>query len=53
MKTIKVYASVGLVGCKVSTDIKVEDDASEEEINDLAFEVLFELVNWGWEEKTS
>lgn len=40
---------MGLVGCKRSTTIEVDDDASDEEIEDQAREALFEMIEWNWE----
>lgn len=37
-------------GSDVSSTIEVEDDATEEEINQLALEVALENIDFGWEE---
>lgn len=53
MRTITVSVSMGLVGCKRSEDIEVEDDATEDDIDAQAREVMFSLIDWTWEEKTA
>lgn len=48
MKRIEVHVSVGLVGCRRKATIEVEDDCTDEEIEELAREALFEMIEWGW-----
>ena len=46
---IKVYVSVGLVGCKRTETIELEDDGlSDEAIEEIAKEWLNETIEWGW-----
>ena len=52
MKTLEVYVSVGLVGCRRSETIEVEDDATEEEIEEVARETMFSMIEWGWKPLT-
>lgn len=51
MKTIVIKASTGYVGCQIETEIQVEDDATEEEIDKLAFDAMLEEIEWYWKEK--
>lgn len=48
MKTLTVYVSVGLVGCKRECQIEVEDDSTDEEIEEAAREALWTMIEWGW-----
>ena len=48
MKTIEVTVSIGLVGCKRSSTIEVEDDMTDDEIEEEAREAMFNLIEWGW-----
>jgi len=50
MKKIKVYVDSGYVGCKNENVIEVEDDATEEEIEELAGEAIYEMIDIGWYE---
>ena len=49
-KIIEVTVSLGLVGCVRTGTIEVEDDASEDEIEETARDALFELITWSWRE---
>lgn len=51
MRKIRVTISIGLVGCKRTETFDVEDDATEEEIEEMAKEAALESLNWNWEEK--
>jgi hypothetical protein len=48
VKTIEVTVSIGLVGCKRSSTIEVEDDMTDDEIEEEAREAMFNLIEWGW-----
>lgn len=48
MKTIQVYVDTGMQGSRVTDTLEVEDDATEEQIEEDAKEVMFNLINWGW-----
>lgn len=51
MKTVEVYVSLGLVGCNRTATIEVEDDETDDAIEEMAREEMFNLINWGWEKK--
>ena len=51
MRTIVVTVSIGLVGCKKKQEIEVEDDTPDDEIEELAREEMFSMIEWGWGEK--
>ena len=46
---VKVYVSLDLVGCKQETEIEVEDDCSEKEIEEMARDAMYEMIEWGYE----
>lgn len=48
MKTIIVTVSNGLVGCKKESKIEVDDDATDDEIEEHAREEMFNMIEWGW-----
>ncbi len=50
MKKIKVSVSTGYTGSKREDEFEIEDDATEEEINEVALEVMFQLIDFGWME---
>ena len=52
MKKIQVSVSTRKVGSKTETTIDVDDDAPESEIDEMAREAMFELINWDWREVT-
>lgn len=49
MKKIKGYVSLSLQGCKKEFEFEVEDDTGESDIEDMAKEEMFNLIEWGWE----
>lgn len=50
MRKIKVTASTRYIGSESVDYFEVEDNATEEEINEIATQVLNELVDFHWEE---
>ncbi len=46
---IKVWVALNLVGCERRGEIEVEDDFSEEEIEEAARDWMYEHIEWGWE----
>jgi len=51
MRTIVVYVTTGYVGSKNEDEFEVEDDATEEEISEMAEEYISQLSESGWYEK--
>lgn len=45
---VEVYVSVGLVGCRRKVVVEVEDDMTDEEIEEAATETLHSMIEWGW-----
>lgn len=50
MKTIKVWVGTGYVGSLVKDTIEVEDDATEEEIDEMYQQWIWNVINAGWSE---
>lgn len=50
MKQITVYLDIGLVGCKREKTIEIEDDTPDDEIEEIAQETMFNMMEWGWYE---
>ncbi len=48
MKTIQVYVGTGMEGSRITDTFEVEDDATEEQIEEDAKEVMFNMISWGW-----
>jgi len=46
---VHIYAKTDRVGSKVETTIEVEEDCSDDEIEEFAKQTLFEqLIEWNW-----
>lgn len=52
MKEIIVYVTTGYSGSERRRVIEVPDDATEEEIQEEALGTVYELIDWGWIEKS-
>lgn len=50
MRRIIVTVGIGLVGRKRTTEIEVEDDATEDDIEDAAGEAACEYVRCTWKD---
>jgi len=49
MKIVKVTASTGIHGSSIKEEFEVEDDVTEEEIQELALDVLCQVLDFAWE----
>jgi hypothetical protein len=47
-RTITIEVSMGLVGCRKTATLDVEADATDEQIDEMARDVLHELIEWSW-----
>jgi hypothetical protein len=48
-RVIEITVSLGLVGCKRTTTIEVDEDATEDEIEELARDAMLDgLIEWSW-----
>jgi hypothetical protein len=43
------YVSTGLIGSKNTFEFDVEEDASEQDIEEAARDAMFELIEWGFD----
>jgi len=50
MRKFKVFATTNYVGCKAEDEFEVEDDATEQEIEDTARVMIAEMLDTGWYE---
>jgi hypothetical protein len=48
MTKIKVYVQTNYVGSKDEAEFEVDDGATDEEIDKLAYEYVCEMIEWGW-----
>lgn len=49
VKTIKWWLHTGYVGAEHNGEIVVEDDATDEEIDEAVKEDMFNYLDWGWQ----
>lgn len=52
MRLIKGQTSTGFAGAKHEWDFEVEDDATDEEIAEMAHQLAFESIDWSYWEVT-
>lgn len=45
---IKIKLSIGLAGCTREKVIDIEDDCTNEEIDEMAQEAVHEMISWHW-----
>jgi hypothetical protein len=45
---IEVYVALNLVGCERRGTIEVDDDATDEEIEEMARDWLWDHIDWGF-----
>ena len=50
MRKIRAYLNTDLVGCTFEEEFEVDNNASEDEIEEMAKEALFDHIDWGWNE---
>lgn len=48
MKTIEWHIETSTNGCDWDGEVEVEDDATEEEIDGIVREEVFNIVSWSW-----
>ncbi len=49
MMKIKVTVSIGLVGCHKSHTIEVDDDETEDGLEEIARDEMLNMIEWDWE----
>jgi len=50
MRKISVNVTTGYAGASKDCVFEVEDDMSYEEINEIALERVFAMIEWSWHE---
>ena len=50
MRKIKAYLDTGFAGCRIEEEFEVEDDATQQQIEEEAREAVFNSIDWGWHE---
>lgn len=50
MKTIKVSVGTNRIGSTVEREFEIEDNATEEEINEIAWETAMDMIDFTWSE---
>jgi hypothetical protein len=45
---IEIRVNTGYVGCEKKDIIELDDDLTEEEIEESALERMFEMIGWSW-----
>lgn len=50
MRTIKLWVDTGYYGADYEEVIEVEDDCAEEDLEEMARELMFENIKFGWTE---
>jgi len=50
MKKIRVSVSTGYCGCDKHEEFEMSDDATEQEIKEASLDVLFDMIDWNYEE---
>ena len=48
MRKIKVTVNTGYSGCERDCEFAVEDNMSDEEVDEIALERVFEMIEWSW-----
>ena len=50
MRTISVYLSIGYSGAEREDTLEIDDDASEDQIEEMVRDWAYDYINWGWQE---
>ena len=50
MRKFEGHISMSLNGCTVKFEFEVDDDATEEEIEETAREAAFDVIDWSYDE---
>lgn len=47
MRKIRAYLNTDLAGCTIEEEFEVDNNASEDEIEEMAKEAMFDHIDWG------
>jgi hypothetical protein len=50
VRKFKGHVTIGLVGCKREFEFEMEDDASDDDLEEAAREEMYNIVNYWYEE---
>ena len=50
MRTIKWVLETGVAGCNIEDEFEVDDNTTDEEIDELAKDAVFSNIGWSWYE---
>jgi hypothetical protein len=50
VRTISVYLSIGYSGAEREDTLEIDDDASEDQIEEMVRDWAYDYINWGWQE---
>lgn len=50
MRKFKGHISMSLVGCRLPFEFEVDDETTDEEVEQIAREVALELIDWNFDE---
>ena len=45
---IEVGVTTGIQGARRTRQFEIEDDVTEEELEEIAFEYMIDLIEWDW-----
>jgi hypothetical protein len=48
MKTIRVWVKTNKIGSRCEDEFEIDEDASEEEIEEHAKEIMFNMIDWSF-----
>lgn len=48
MKTIEWHIETGMQGAEWNGEVEIEDDATDEEIEETVRQEVFNIVSWNW-----
>lgn len=48
---IEWHCETGFANCGIEDTVEVDDDATDEEIDEIVQEEVFNYISWGWERK--
>ena len=52
MKTIVVSIQTNIVGSRCEDEFEIEDNATDEEIEDAAKDIVWNMAEWNWRVKS-
>ena len=50
MRTIKWVLETGVAGCNIEDEFEIDDNTTDEEIDEIAKDAAFNNIGWSWYE---